>query len=105
MGINILLDDSNGEINIFRLCDIVRETSFEIHKYHKHGHLEKIYENALFHRLQKSGIKVQQQFPLSVFDEDGILLGDYKADLFIENCLLVEIKACKTMVDEHTAQL
>ena len=33
-----------------QLCDVVRETSFAIHKYHRNGHLEKIYENALVHR-------------------------------------------------------
>ena len=33
--------------NIFALCDVIRETSFEIHKYLRSGHIEKIYENAL----------------------------------------------------------
>ena len=83
----------------------MRETSFEIHKYHKQGHLEKIYENALAHRLRKLNLKIEQQFSLSVFDEDGTLLGDFKSDLFIENCLIVEIKACKTIADEYIAQL
>ena len=52
--------------NINDLSDIVRETSFAIHKYHRNGHLEKIYENALFHRLVKQGLKVMQQDPLTV---------------------------------------
>jgi len=39
--------------NINELCDIVRETSFAIHCYHRNGYLEKIYENALAHRLRK----------------------------------------------------
>lgn len=90
---------------IFRLCDIVRETSFAIHKFHKFGHLEKVYENALAHRLRKLGIKVEQQFPLAVFDEDGTVIGEYFADLFIEDCLIVELKACSTLVDEHIAQI
>lgn len=92
-----------GSIN--ELCDIVRETSFAIHTYHRNGHLEKVYENALAHRLRKVGLKVQQQHPLPVYDEDGTLLGDYFADLFIEDCLIVEVKACKTTADEHVAQL
>lgn len=87
------------------LCDIVRETSFAIHKYHRHGHLEKIYENALVHRLRKQGIKVEQQYPLAVYDEDGTELGEFFADLFIENCLVIEIKACRRLVNEHVAQL
>ena len=87
------------------LTGIVRETSFAIHKYFKNGFLEKIYEMALFYRLQKQGIKVKRQHPIKVFDEDGTLLGDYYADLFVEDRLIVEIKACSTIVDEHVAQL
>jgi GxxExxY protein len=87
------------------LCDKVRKTAHAIHLYHGHGHLEKIYENALTHRLHKAGVSVEQQVPLQVLDEDGTALGDYLADLFVENELLVELKACKTLADEHTAQL
>jgi len=46
------------------LCDVVRETAFAIHRYHRHGHLEKVYENALAHRLRKLGLDVTQQHPL-----------------------------------------
>jgi GxxExxY protein len=49
--------------------------------------------------------EVKQQHPLNVYDEDGTLLGEYSADLFVENCLIVELKACKILADEHTAQL
>ena len=73
----------------FQLCDIVRETSFAIHWYHGPGHLEKIYENALVHRLRKQGLKVEQQVSLKVFDEDGTLLGDLTSDVVIEGILLV----------------
>ncbi len=91
------------EIN--QLCDIIRETSFAIHKYHRNGHLEKIYENALVNRLRKQGLKVEQQHPLTVYDEDGTVLGDYYADLLIEGRLIVELKACKTIAEEHVSQL
>jgi GxxExxY protein len=92
-----------GDIN--KLCDVIRETSFEIHKFLRSGHLEKIYENALVHRLRKMGLEVKQQHPLDVFDEDGTLLGHFLADLFVANCLVVELKACRVLVDEHIAQL
>ncbi len=67
---------------IYQLCDEVRETAFAIHKYHRHGHLEKIYENALANRLGKRSVSVIQQHPLHVYDEDGTILGEYFADLF-----------------------
>jgi GxxExxY protein len=91
--------------NINRLCDVIRETSFEIHKFLRSGHLEKIYENALAHRLRKIGIEVTQQHPLDVFDVDGTLLGHFSADLFVAGRLIVELKACKVLIDEHVAQL
>src|ERR1035437_1300371 len=61
--------------DIMQLCDEVRETGFAIHRYHKHGHLEKVYENALAHRLRKLGLDVKQQYPLKVYDEEGTLIG------------------------------
>jgi len=88
-----------------QLCDRVREASFALHTYLKSGHLEKVYENGLAHRLRKQGLEVEQQHPLNVLDEDGTILGEYFADLFVENFLIVEIKACRTVVDEHVAQI
>ena len=91
--------------DIMKLADIIRETSFALHKYLRHGHLEKVYENALTHRLRKQDIKVEQQFPLKVFDEDGTIIGDYFADLFVNDQMIVELKAAKTIADEHVAQI
>ena len=91
--------------DIMQLCDVVRETGFAIHCYHKHGHLEKVYENALAHRLRKLGLDVKQQHSLKVYDEDGTILGDYHADLFVDNRLIIELKAAKALADEHVAQI
>lgn len=91
--------------HINQFCDIVRETSFAIHRYHRNGHMEKIYENALVHRLRRQGLEVFQQHPISVFDEDGTVLGNFFADLFISNCLIVELKAARAVAEEHVAQL
>lgn len=91
--------------DIFSLCDQIRETSFALHGYLKSGHLEKVYENGLTHRLNKAGLQVEQQYPIDVRDEDGTIIGHFKADLFVENCLLVEVKACKEITNEHLAQI
>jgi len=93
------------KINIFKLCDVVRQTGYEIHKYLGPGHMEKVYETALAHRLRKQGIAVEQQHQSKVFDEDGELLGIFYADLFVDNQLIVEIKAVKETSDEHIAQI
>ena len=94
---------SDEEIN--EIADVVRHTAYEIHEYLRHGHLEKVYENAFVHRLRKHGLNARAQCPLVVRDEDGTVIGEYLADLLIQDCLIVEIKACKAIIDEHLAQL
>jgi len=93
------------ENDILKLCNLIRETSYSIHQYHGHGHLEKVYENALGHRLRKLGVTGEQQFPLTVKDEDGEIVGEYFADLFINRKGIVELKAAKNLNIEHEAPL
>ena len=97
--------ESENSSDIFALCDAVRQTAFELQSFLRHGHLEKVYENGLANRLRKKGLTVLQQHPLPVLDEDGTVLGDYLADLFVEGKLIVELKATKAIADEHTAQI
>lgn len=87
------------------LVDRVRQIAYDIHVFHGHGHLEKVYENALAHRLRKAGLEVKQQEPIKVYDEDGTLIGDYFADLVVEDCIIVELKTAKVLAPEHEAQL
>ena len=67
--------------------------------------MEKVYENALAHRLRKAGLDVKQQHPVKVFDEDGMLIGDYLADLLAEGVLIIELKTAKALAAEHEAQI
>jgi GxxExxY protein len=90
---------------VMDLCDIVRETSYSVHRYLRNGHLEKVYENCLVHRLVKKRVTLRQQYPIDVYDEDGTAIGHFVVDLFVEDRLLVELKACSTLVPEHTAQV
>jgi len=67
------------------------------------GFLEKVYENALTHELRKINLKVSQQHFLRVI-YDGIIVGDYIADLLIEDAILVELKATRELDNIHFAQ-
>ncbi len=91
--------------DIKTLSDRVRQTAYDIHVYHGHGHLEKVYENALAHRLRKAGLEVRQQNPIKVYDEDGTMIGDYLADLLVEGILIIELKTVKALAPEHEAQV
>ena len=90
---------------IMDLCARVRQVAYDIHVYHGHGHLEKVYENALGHRLRKAGLRAEQQAQIRVFDEDGTEIGEYFADLLVEDELVIELKAAKALAPEHEAQI
>ncbi len=93
------------EAEVRRLCDRVRQAALGAHRFLRHGHVEKVYELSLARRLRNMRIKVVTQQPLSVRDEDGSLLGEFFADLLVEDELIIEIKAVRCLVDEHTAQV
>ncbi len=67
------------------------------------GFLEKVYENALTHEMRKLGLVVEQQRALEV-RYDGVLVGNYVADIVVANSLLIELKTAKALDDIHTAQ-
>ena len=67
------------------------------------GFLEKVYENALAHDLRKADLKTAQQHGIAVY-YDGVVVGDYCADLLVDDSLLVELKAVKALDEIHMAQ-
>ena len=69
-----------------------------------YGFLEKVYENSMIIELKKVNLSVKSQFPIKVFYNDEIV-GEYFADLLVEDKVIVEIKATKVLLDEHEAQL
>ena len=68
------------------------------------GFVEGVYENALVHELTKAALKVRQQHQILV-RYDGIIIGDFQADLIIEDALILEIKAVREISVGHEAQL
>lgn len=66
--------------------------------------LEKVYENAMKLELTKMGLKVEQQKNIRVH-YDGIEIGDYYADLLVNDCVIIELKAAESLCEEHEAQL
>jgi GxxExxY protein len=69
-----------------------------------HGFLEKVYENALVYELRQRGYRVAQQMPIAV-RYNGVIVGEYFADLAVENAVIVELKAAQGIAPEHEAQL
>ncbi|MCG3128965.1 MAG: hypothetical protein CHACPFDD_03861 [Phycisphaerae bacterium] len=68
------------------------------------GFLEKVYENALAHELRRAGVDFLQQAPI-IIRYDGVVVGDYAADLLVEHALIVELKAVRALDEIHVAQV
>src|ERR1700681_861494 len=69
-----------------------------------HGFLEKVYENALAIELKKLDLSVTQQASVKVY-YDGILVGDYFADIIVNDLVVLELKSAEGLRNEHFAQL
>ena len=93
--------------SIFKHTDVTDKILggfYNVYRVLGHGFLEKIYVNALRIELERSGLKVAYQFPVDVLYA-GQVVGEYLVDLIIEDCVIVEVKAVKSLMEEHEAQL
>jgi len=80
------------------------QSFYKVYNILGYGFLEKVYENAMRIDISKSGSHVEQQKNIKVFYESE-QVGDYYADLLVENLIIVELKAAETICDEHETQL
>ncbi|MDD3321354.1 MAG: GxxExxY protein [Paludibacter sp.] len=69
-----------------------------------YGFLEKVYENALAIELMKNGLEVKCQYPISVL-YDNKIVGEYFADIIVNNLVVIELKASKVLSEENECQL
>lgn len=75
----------------------------KVHSTLGHGFLEKVYENSMMVALRSAGIFAEQQVPIKVVFE-GVIVGDYFADILVEKKVILELKACERITDIHKAQ-
>lgn len=80
------------------------EACFEVSNELGIGYIESVYENALFIALQQKGIIALRQVPLKVKFR-GAVVGDFTADMLVENKVLIELKAVGNLFSEHYAQI
>lgn len=77
---------------------------FKVHQELGYGFSEKIYENSLVILLEEMGFKAEPQVELPVYFH-GQKVGEYKADLIVNNVVLLELKAVEKIIEDHAAQL
>ncbi len=77
---------------------------FKVYNTMGYGFREGVYENSMVIALRKMGVQVAPQAEIKVYYE-GEEVGEYHADLLVENCVIVELKAARELDEEHEAQL
>ena len=86
------------------LTKMIIGCAYKVHNTLGSGFLEKVYENALRIELEKLGRKVKQQEPINVSYE-GQVVGEYYADLWVDDSVVIELKAVQTLIKRHEVQL
>lgn len=69
-----------------------------------YGFLESVYQRALLIELRKQGLKAISPYPITIF-YDKLVVGEFEADLVVEDCIILELKAVRLLLNEHEAQL
>ena len=92
----------NGSKNLIHkdITDRILKAFYTVYNELGFGFLEKVYENALIVELKLAGLKCEQQKPIKV-NYKGILVGEYYADLMVDDKVIVELKAAESILKEH----
>jgi GxxExxY protein len=94
---------NSGKLELNEITERVLGCAYQVSNTLGIGFLEKVYENALVYELRKRGLKAEQQYGIPVH-YDGVVVGEYVADVMVNDSVLVELKAVKALDSTHVAQ-
>jgi len=86
------------------LTEKIIKAFYKVYNTLGYGFLEKVYENALVIELKKMGFHISQQYNIKVY-YDGVIVGDYFADIIVEDNVIIELKSAESLREEHKFQL
>ncbi|MEA9415240.1 GxxExxY protein [Flavobacterium sp. PL02] len=87
-----------------KITDSILKAYYAVYNQLGYGFLEKVYQNAMYFELKSLGYKVEAQKQIKVYFKSQ-LVGEYYADLLVEDKVIVELKACELLMNVHIAQL
>ncbi|MCL4830829.1 MAG: GxxExxY protein [Caldilineaceae bacterium] len=93
-----------GNVKHSELTGQIHNAFYKVYNALGYGFMEKVYENAMLVELRRRGLKADSQRPITVYYE-GISVGDYYADIVVENLIILELKSADKIHDNHLAQL
>ena len=84
--------------------DLIINAFYKVYNRLGYGFLERVYHNSFIVELQKNGFDIKSEYPIKVTYE-GVEVGDYFADIIVDNCIIIEVKATEQLREEHECQL
>src|SRR5437867_6021851 len=88
-----------------QLSKIILDAAFKVHTKSGPGLLESVYEVLLAHELRKQGLQVERQVPIRIRYEDLVFDEGFRADLLVEDKVIVELKSVEKLVAVHSKQV
>lgn len=92
------------ELKHSNITELILKSFYKVYNELGYGFLEKVYQNALFLELTSAGLYCEKQKAIKVFYNEQIV-GDYFADIIVEDTVIVELKAAEAIIEEHEFQL
>ena len=86
------------------ITDLILKAYYNVFNKLGYGFLEKVYENAMMIELKKLGMFCERQKTIKVYYDD-VQIGEYFADIIVNDCVIIELKAMESLCPEHEAQL
>lgn len=86
------------------IIDTILEEFYRVYNDLGYGFLERVYKNALYFALIDRGLKCETEKRINVY-HDGRIVGDYFADIIVEDSIILELKTCEELNPAHEAQL
>ncbi len=87
-----------------KTTEIIIKSYYAVYNALGYGFLEKVYKNALYYELKSHGLGCKVEHPIKVY-YDGCIVGEYFADIIVDDTIILELKACESLREEHELQL
>lgn len=91
-------------MSIDELLAVIKDAAYQVRKGLSYGFLESVYQNALIFELRSRGIKAEKETPIAVYYK-GVIVGEFRADILVDDKVIIEIKAVRELNAMHEIQL
>ena len=98
------MKEHNSNFLHSEITDLILKAYYQVYNKLGFGFLEKVYESAMMIELKRLDLKCERQKPITV-NYDGFDIGEYFADIIVNDCVIIELKAAENLCPEHEAQL